>query len=249
MKTMKKLIGFGLFAGLCTNLSADPVDLSRWTAEGTQGGYDWQVAADNNSVLQTVNSSPTVFYSDFDGQGIKLSGKIEVQTYHDDDYIGFVLGFEPGDVSASATDFILVDWKQSNQEYYGCTGQVGLAISRVTGGLPDNKDIWCHTDTVEELARGSSLGSTGWQDYTEYTFDIVFNSTNIQVWVEGFKEIDINGTFQNGRFGFYNYSQEYVRYSALQAVQPPKPPVPEPVPLALMGLGVMAMSWARRKKA
>lgn len=240
-----------LFAMAGTTIAA-PVDLSGWTAQG--GSSNWQVAVDHNSVLQTLNGNPTVFFSGTNDQGKALSGKIKVETTSDDDYIGFVLGYKSGDASASSTDFILIDWKQSTQPYYGCVAPAGLAISRISGGLPDSADLWCHTGTVSELARAANLGSTGWADSTEYSFDLVFTATNIQVKVDGTTELNINGSFADGSFGFYNYSQAQVRYFALTEDQVPDPdpdpnPAPAPASLALVGLGLIAAAATRRRRS
>ena len=227
---------------LSTPVVAGLVDLSTWTAEGNG---NWTLGGGNNSAFQSINGTPTVFYSDFLGQGVALSGNITVEATGDDDYIGFVLGFQPGDIASAATDFIVVDWKQATQVFFGCTGQAGLAISRFSAGAPDNADSWCHQGSVNELARGTTLGSTGWVDNTTYSFDLVFNPTNIQVFVDGTKELDINGSFANGRFGFYNYSQESVRYSAIQQ-DPTSAPIPSVLLLMLGGIGGIVYTRRRR---
>lgn len=228
--------------------SAAQVNLSGWTKEG--GTSTWTVAADQNSVFQSVNGSPAVFFSGATDQGKALSGKIKVETNGDDDFIGFVLGYKSGNAAPGAqTDFILIDWKQLNQSFYGCNALAGLAISRVTGGLPDSADTWCHTGSVQQLARGTNLGSTGWLDNTEYAFDLIFTATNIQVKVNGMTELNINGNFADGSFGFYNYSQENVRYSALEeVVVPPPNGVPEPSSFALVGLALFAAMSSVRKR-
>ena len=147
-------------AAMSTSAAAALVDLSGWTAQG--GSSNWTVAADKNSVFQSVNGSPTVFFSGSTDQGKALSGKIKVETTGDDDFIGFVLGYQSGNATASVTDFILIDWKQARQYSGGCYANAGLAISRATGGLPDSSATWCHTGSVQELARATNLGSTGW---------------------------------------------------------------------------------------
>jgi hypothetical protein len=204
-------------------------------------------------VTQTVNGNPTVFYSDFNGQGRSLSGSIRVNTTSDDDFIGFVLGFDAGELASSSTDFLLIDWKQINQSGNGGLALEGLAISRVTAGLQDDGGAWWHSpaEGVTELARANTLGSTGWDDHTTYTFDIEFTSSNVKVFVNNVLELDVNGTFSDGRFGFYNYSQQSVTYAGIEddILPPPPPPVPEPASGALMIAGFALAGGAARRRS
>lgn len=223
-----------------------PVDLTGWTQEGAG---NWIVQPGNNAVLQTVNGVPTVYYSDYMAFGNQLSGTIRVNTSSDDDFIGFVVGFNPGELVGTTSDFLLIDWKQLNQT----TAPAGLALSHVTGGLHDNDGAWGHNPSfgVTELARGATLGSTGWADFTTYSFDIAYTSTNIKVWVDDVLQFDLNGSFSDGRFGFYNYSQAQVLYAGITNIDlPPDPPtgVPEPTTWAMMiaGFGLAGTSLRRR---
>lgn len=247
---MKRLTVFGAVAIASCVLSgpanaATPVDLSTWTAEGTG---TWNVQPGNNSVIQTVNGNPTVFYSDFKSFGNQLSGTIRVNTTSDDDFIGFVVGFNPGDLTSASSNFLLVDWKQGTQNFFGCTGSAGLAVSSVSAGLGNNAGAWCHQGLgVTELARGASLGNVGWADNTLYTFDIEYTPTNMKVFVDSVLQIDINGSFSDGRFGFYNYSQANVEYAGITTrVLPPTGAVPEPTTWAMMLLGFGFVGGAMR---
>ncbi|WP_199555391.1 PEPxxWA-CTERM sorting domain-containing protein [Sandaracinobacteroides hominis] len=228
---------------------AAPVDLSGWTAEGTS--KNWVVQPGNNSVLQTVNGNPTVFYGTSNAIGNKLSGTIRVGADGDDDYIGFVLGFDPGELSAATPDYMLIDWKQNNQD----VAKRGLSISRVTGAIQNgqNNAPWAHTGVVQELQRGATLGDTGWVDNVTYSFDLYFYASNIQVWVDGVKQIDLDGSFSDGRFGFYNYSQSSALYAGimedvLPPIDPPVGGIPEPTTWAMLIAGFGLVGGAARRR-
>lgn len=233
---------------LAAPAQADPVDLSTWTQEGSG---TWNVQPGNDSVIQTVNGNPTIFYSDFNSFGSQLSGTIQVNTTGDDDFIGFVLGFNPGDLTSATTDFLLIDWKQGNQGSFGCTASAGLAISSVSAGLGNNAGAWCHQGAgVTELARGTTLGNVGWADNALYTFDLAYTPTNVQVFVNGALQMNVNGAFSDGRFGFYNYSQAQVEYAGIttQVLPPPTGAVPEPSTWAMMMFGFGALGFGMRRR-
>lgn len=250
---MKYLANFAVATAtallMAGTVHAAPTNLSTWTAEGSGG--TWTRAADNNSVTQSVNGDPTVFYSDFKGQGRSLSGTIRVNTASDDDYIGFVLGFDAGELSAASTDFLLIDWKQANQSSYGGTAMKGLALSRVTKGLPDASGAWWHDPSkgVTELSRASTLGSTGWAENRTYTFNIQFTDSNVKVFVDNVLELNVNGSFGDGRFGFYNYSQANVTYAGISDDVLPPGGVPEPATWAMMIAGFGLAGAAMRRRA
>ncbi|MCP5161486.1 MAG: PEP-CTERM sorting domain-containing protein [Hahellaceae bacterium] len=244
-----------------------PVDLNNWQEDpGVASNGTWTVQAGNDAVLQTTNGNPTVFYEDgANSRDVTLTGNIRVTTTSDDDFIGFVLGYQTGELYSSAADFWLIDWKQGNQAGFGTTGLAGLALSHVTNTTNLAADFWGHTGGVDEIARATNLANTGWADNTAYAFDLVFTANLIQVSVNGLLELSVTAAqagvseFSDGAFGFYNFSQSNVLYSGVAAqdvpfceLNPQNPScnangVPTPAPLALLGFGLLALGYTKRK--
>ena len=194
-----------------TGLLGTQTDLTPWTSEGDG---NWIRENNNATVRQTINGNATVFYSDYTAFGKKLSGTIQVLSgAGDDDFIGFVVGFQPGGITGSTTNYLLIDWKKGPQD----GALPGFAVSKVTRGLPSNAASWQHNPAagVTELARGSTLGSVGWVEGRTYTFDIEYSETNLRILVDGIEQVNIYGIFPDGRFGFYNNSQGGVVYAGV----------------------------------
>lgn len=232
------LMVFTIFSAVPASANAvQPVDLSTWTAEsypavsGFPAGI-WTVSPEKTSVFQSQNGQPTMFYSDFDAFNTQVQGKIMV-TGTDDDYVGFAIGFQPGDSTNTTADYLLIDWKRGTQPYNfgspscgpGTTAPAGLAVSRVKG-VPIADEFWGHVDQdaveapcsplgqgLTELDRGANLGDKGWVVGQEYDFKFEFTETSLKVYVNDVLEIDITGSFNNGRLAFYNFSQAEVTYS------------------------------------
>lgn len=257
--TKMGFVGTLLAASMGTQAAPVSVDLTGWTANG--GSSNWNVQAGNDAVLQTVNGAPTIFFdpSATSTQGKALSGTIQVLDTGDDDFIGFVLGYDANEVFSSTADYYLIDWKQGNQSGWNA----GLRISHVTDGSSGNNSgttgsFWQHTaGQVDLIDSAINLGSTGWVDGQEYLFDLVFTSTIIQVYVDGALEIDVTAsdfgltTFDDGSFGFYNYSQPNVLYAGIEEKTAgevnPDLAVSAPGALALLLAGLVAVGASRRR--
>lgn len=243
-----------------------PVNLNSWSAQSYPavsgfGAGVWNVVSDGSSVRQSINGQPTFFASDFDAQGTEVSGKIRVNSAGDDDFIGFALGYRTGDIANSNADYLLVDWKQGNQYFDfgspsntpGSTAKSGLAVSRVIG-IPTADEFWGHTNFssdagggLTELARGLTLGNTGWAVGATNEFRFVFLPNLLQVFVNDVMQLNINGSFNNGSMAFYNFSQADVTYSAF-TVKEVGTVVPEPASVALMAVGLLAIGGLRVRR-
>ena len=226
-----------LFLAVPFNAQAQvPVDLRTWIQEGRIGNGTWNVAADGSNVLQTVNGNPTFFVSPNAFINTTIDGKFKVETSSDDDFIGFVFGFQKPTASngddETDFDFLLFDWKQTSQSSGGCTAQRGLNLVRVDGTFTTadyNPGFWCHQDSPPTFdVWGTNYSSTrGWADNTEYDFELIYETGRIKITIKGgtgdfqtglvvFNLVpsDVGLTeFPVGRFGFYNYSQGTVRYA------------------------------------
>ncbi|MEQ9553723.1 MAG: hypothetical protein RIM23_29385 [Coleofasciculus sp. G3-WIS-01] len=199
------------------HIKVETVDLNEWQEESYEkGAGKWDISRNGQEVIQKKNGKPTLFYSPFNVFNTKVSGKISVGNTGDDDFIGFALGFHPGDTTNSSAKYLLVDWRKGQQKRWGELAKTGLAVSLINGVPKDQAEFWGHTGKVTELARGKTLGNKGWQKNVENTFDFVYTKTNLQVSVNGSLEIDIDGDFSEGRIAFYNFSQNNVTYKAFE---------------------------------
>jgi len=197
--------------------NAGPIDFGTWTVESHPAACVsdpavWTASSDGLSVCQSQNGQPTFLYSDFLAFNTRFQGKIVVDA-GDDDYIGFALGFQPGDTVNPNAEYLLIDWKKDDQlakflapsDTPASMARRGLAVSRVFG-TPTADELWGHVNFghpssdlnngVEELARGLNLGDTGWIRGRGYVFRCEFSANSLNVFVDGNLEINITGTFK-----------------------------------------------------
>ena len=119
----------------------------------------WVVSSDGRVLTQFTNSAPGIFVSTLPAVGVTAEFTIGVTTTSDDDYIGWAVGYDQGDVTNPNAEWILFDW---NQGYKGGNNP-GLVMSRITGAA-NTVDFWGHSNGLTEIARGLTLGQTGWSD-------------------------------------------------------------------------------------
>jgi len=220
-----------LFLSMSSFVNAGLLDLNTWTP--TSGGT-WTVDGTGTSVLQTINGDPTFFLSDSNYIDSIFEGSFGVETTSDDDYIGFAFGYN------NSNDFLLFDWKQGTQNHAWGYAPSGFTLSKTSG---PNVNYWDHTGSDITVLASNYDPSNGWADNTVYDFTLDFTTTGIKIGIDGTNIFDVSGSFNTGKFGFYNYSQSQVRYAGFE--EEVSPSVPEPSSIAILALGIILLVSSR----
>lgn len=210
-----------LALGLICSLSAQAEmveDLSQWQPEGTSG--TWSYDASTNSWFQSENTPTASFLYDPSGSALDkaIAGEITV-TGGDDDWIGFAVGYNAGDVTSENADYFLMTWKRNAQSGM----DRGLDMWHVTGSL-DAGGLWSPLShpSMRHVANANTLFDTGWSPNVDYSFDITYESHSIGVFVNDTLEFGLTRSgagvseFSEGGFAFFNFSQGGVNYGGVQ---------------------------------
>ncbi|MBN4051575.1 PKD domain-containing protein [bacterium AH-315-M05] len=192
------------------------VDFNTWTEEGDPANGDWVVGGGGSWVNQNINTpAPTFFVSPDTFINVIMEGTITPPS-GDDDFIGFVFGYNEPIGNSSNYDCWLFDWKQGTQTANGYTAQEGQSLNHVQGNITAVwQYFWGHTNNpplFDVVATNWGAG-TGWVDNTTYQFTLEYTTSRVIIVIDGDTIFDIAGCFEPGRFGFYNFSQSGVTYA------------------------------------
>ncbi|RLA20812.1 MAG: hypothetical protein DRQ56_02265, partial [Gammaproteobacteria bacterium] len=189
----------------------EPVTLFDWTSvnmhSGGQGAANWVVSSDGTQVDQKNNSSSYAFVSDFDVTESQISGTLRVTTTYDDDFIGFVFAWQ------NDYQYYVFDWKE-NTRTSGLRGMTVKAVNLAPDGSEGEPGLWA---TYHSTFTTLYHNNIRWYPHTDYSYTLTFHPGEFTITVkQGETVLDSftiqDDTFADGKFGFYNRSQEKVRY-------------------------------------
>lgn len=219
---------FLMLAWTAGSLAQTSVDLNTWSQKGPASAGNWAVENGGDSVYQSINGEPTYFVSPNDFfnttiDGSFLQDQVRNPGFNDDDFLGFVFGYnEPGD-NATDASFFLLDWKQGSQS----STEEGFRLSRVNGtGTPPFGSAESDSLPDYDVLATNTGGTLGWVDNVPYNFSLLYQEDRIKVDITGgtgdfqagLTVFDLTAAeaglaaFPTGRFGFYNHSQAGVEY-------------------------------------
>jgi hypothetical protein len=224
--SLTSVVLIGLMGGLLLPApSFGAIDLSDWVQvhynlPGGQGSGNWVLSDSNTTVTQIINCDPTMFLSDTNMSDYIVDGSFEVETSGDDDFIGFIFGWE------DTTHFYVLDWKQSRQSSYGLAAE-GFSVKKISAPSYSDlthTDFWDSAGTANSTVLASHWGSgRGWDEFVEYDFHLYFHEGDFDINVSLgdsllWETSVVDGSYPSGQFGFYNFSQGDVRYSAFEEI-------------------------------
>ena len=214
-----------------TNL-AQIIDLSSWTVVNydvttAQPAASWVLSQSNTVALQGINADPSIFLSPFVLTNDRIQGSWLVNTNDDDDFMGFVFGFQ------DSRHFYLFDWKQGGQTnsiWGNAISERGMSVKVVNASSTlTGYDFAATLHTNQSRIRSLYHNTIPYVDFVSYDFDLEFQPGHFTITVRnGTNILDIisidDATYTSGQFGFYNFSQGQVRYAGFtRRLLPPRP--------------------------
>ncbi|TRY57436.1 hypothetical protein DNTS_031424, partial [Danionella cerebrum] len=205
---------------------SDVVDVCPENAEVTL--TDFRTYQTGKEIVQTMNSDPglAVGYTAFNG--VDFEGTFHVNTETDDDYAGFIFGYQ------DSSSFYVVMWKQVEQIYwqanpFRAVAEPGIQLKAVksdTGPGENLRNSLWHTgdssNQVKLLWKDSR--NVGWKDKTSYRWFLQHRPQEGYIRVRFYEGqqmvadtgVIIDTTMRGGRLGVFCFSQENIIWANLR---------------------------------
>ena len=191
---------------------ANVIDLNTWYRIGPSNTGTWNVNAAGTQVHQTINGFPSFFISPEDFINVRITGTLR-SAGTDDDFIGFIFGHRTpttGAANAFLMQSYLFDWVQVPKN-----GPNTQWLNRIDGNVDvtGNWQPWWNHSPDPAFTQLGAVAAPGWVRNVNYNFELVYLYNRVIIRINGATVFDVNGCFEPGRFGFYNFSQADVYYS------------------------------------